>query len=224
MFKRWDEITHASKCAYEFRGRYFMNPLMRLAEKTPWFDKKITERYFQELKQLYAKWLLNATVLDIGCGPGRCSQDFSENYRIKSYLGLDYSFGMSRDAKKDNPGKNFICGNVYSLPFRDNSFDIVHSTRLFHHLKPELRIDAIMENLRVANVGVIIEDLFGFEKGIWRYPHQLYYTLADGSYYRYSLREWQLIFDKINSKVLQHIYTHEKMIMNRCACWVIKAA
>jgi SAM-dependent methyltransferase len=223
MFKRWDEMAFSSKRTYDFRVRYLMTPLWKIAAQTPWFDQKVTDRYYQDLRRLYGERLSNGRVLDIGCGPGYSCRNFLENYQAKSYLGVDCSYGMVRDANKDHPESTFVCGNIFSLPFGDKEFDLAHSTRLFHHLKPEWREKAVLEQLRVAREAVIIEDLFGFESCIWRYPHQAYYALADGCYYRFTLREWQEMFDRLGVEVVQHIFTGEKMIRSRMVCWVINA-
>jgi ubiquinone/menaquinone biosynthesis C-methylase UbiE len=223
MFKRWDEIAFSSKRAFDFRVRYLMTPLWKIAAKTPWFDQKIADRYYQDLRRIYGERLKNARVLDIGCGPGYSNRNFLETYQAKSYLGVDCSLGMVRDATKLYPESSFVCGNIYSLPFADKEFDVAHSTRLFHHLKPELRSEAVLEQLRVAKEAVIIEDLFGFESSIWRHPHRVYYTLVDGCYYRFTLREWHEMFSRLGVEVVQHIFTDEKMIQSRMVCWIINA-
>ncbi len=219
--KRWDEITHGSKAAYAFRLKYIMGPLQKVAALTPWFEERLSIEYNAKIERTYKEWLSAATVLDVGCGPGKLSQEFPAKYGVKIYVGLDISSGMVRDAQADNPKKSFLCGSVIRLPFRDKSFDIVHSTRLFHHLRPEIRDRAVVEQLRVARQAVIVEDLFGFEPGLWRYPHEAYYRLADGSYYRFTIKEWRSLFSKIKAKIAESFFTGEKMILNRCVCWVL---
>ncbi len=219
--RRWDKITHASKKAYDFRLKFIMGPLQKLAALTPWFDESLARGYNEELERTYAEWLLGATVLDVGCGPGRLSRDFTTNFGASFYVGLDSSPGMVRDARIDNPEQPFLGADVISLPFRDKSFDVVHSTRLFHHLRPEIRARAVAEQLRVARLAVIVEDLFGFEPGFWRYPHRAYYHLADGSYYRFTLKEWLAMFAQLKVSIAKSFFTGEKMILNRCACWVL---
>jgi SAM-dependent methyltransferase len=222
MFKRrWDEITHASKRAYDFRLKYIMEPLQKMAARTPRFDESLAISYSVEIECTYQKWLLGASVLDVGCGPGKLSPEFTSKYGTEAYVGLDISPGMLRDAQADNPEKRFLCGSILCLPFRGKSFDVVHSTRLFHHLKPDIRAQAVVEQIRVARRAVIVEDLFGFEPGFWRYPHQAYYRLADGSYYRFTLQEWQDMFANLKVKIAKSFFTGEKMILNRCACWVL---
>src|SRR5689334_3411771 len=52
-----------------------------------------------------------------------------------------------------------ICGDALSLPFRDNSFDVVGSSLFIHHLEPKEVIVFAREALRVARYAVVINDL-----------------------------------------------------------------
>lgn len=223
MLKRWDELTHSSKKAYEFRLQYIMAPFQRLAARTPWFNKKSVQEYSKQLGRTYHLWLDRATILDVGCGPGNLSEYFINDCKAKGYVGVDYSPGMIKDALLKYSDEIFLIGDATALPFKDASFDVVHSTRLIHHIPPEIRNKAISEQLRIARRAVIIEDLFGFEPGIWRYPHMIYYKIADGSYYRYTMKEWQSMLESltVNCKVKEHFHTDERMILGKFACWVI---
>jgi hypothetical protein len=80
-----------------------------------------------------------------------------------------------------------------------------------------------MEKLRVSKGAVIIEDTFGFEPGFFRLPHKMYYSIADGSHYRYTIREWNNMFSNLNIKIIDSFHTNEASIVNRCACWVISS-
>jgi ubiquinone/menaquinone biosynthesis C-methylase UbiE len=221
MFQKWNNLTHSSRRIYEFREKYILRPLQKIAARTPWVDTELIKDYNKKLYQLYGRWLPESSVLDIGCGPGKLSKEFCHNHNAKFYVGADYSRGMAKDAKIGHPRFNFICADTTHLPFGNSTFDIVHSTRLFHHLNPEIRAKAIIEQLRVAKRAVILEDLFGFEQSLWRLPHMAYYMLADGSFYRYSLKEWELLLSSINTEILEYYHTDDRIIQGRCSYWVI---
>jgi len=223
FWDRWAKVTHASKKAYIVRFHYIMSPLRRIAERTPWFNQNATATYQQRKKEILQKWLDGARVLEVGCGTGELGNDFCVDFGTKFYIGADYSAGMARDAKMVFPEMNFICADVFNLPFQDHSFDIVHSAFLFHHLKPEIRQKAIMEKLRVSKRAVIIEDTFGFEPGFFRVPHKIYYTIADGSHYRYTIREWNNLFSNLNIKIMDSFHTDQASIVNRWVFWVISS-
>jgi ubiquinone/menaquinone biosynthesis C-methylase UbiE len=217
---RWAEFTHGSKKLYEMRHR-IMGSLKKVASLTPWYDEEIFERFGHQLSQTYSELLPGARVLEVGSGPGDLSRSFCEQYGAKFYVGADYSPGMARDAKSDFPDQAFICADVGSLPFADDSFDIVQSAFLFHHLKPADRARALHEKMRVARRAVVIVDCFGFAPGFWRLPYKAYYTLADGSYYRDTIAEWQSFFEQAQGKIANYFFTDERMILHRLICWVI---
>jgi SAM-dependent methyltransferase len=85
-------------------------------------------------------------VLDVGCGNGYFTFYFSE---IFDTTGLDFSQRML----KLNPTDNLIQGSVLSLPFKNNSFDIVFCSNLLHHV--EKPIEAILEMKRVSRECII---------------------------------------------------------------------
>ena len=51
-----------------------------------------------------------------------------------------------------------VVGDALHLPFLDNAFEIVTSSHFFHHLTPEQNEEMLLEALRVARRGVIIND------------------------------------------------------------------
>ncbi len=63
-------------------------------------------------------------VIDIGCGNGRFLKPFSS----ANGFGLDLTENMLKEAKKYNVP--LVRGDAACLPFKDGSFDIVHSTGL----------------------------------------------------------------------------------------------
>ncbi|MFA6073775.1 MAG: class I SAM-dependent methyltransferase [Candidatus Woesearchaeota archaeon] len=101
--------------------------------------KYLVKTYFSNLNQLILE--TNAkTVLDIGCGQGEIT-----NY-ISTLNGYDVT-GIDISAEKINfcsKTYNFkaITGNGYSLPFENNSFDLVIATEVLEHQEhPHLFLD-----------------------------------------------------------------------------------
>jgi SAM-dependent methyltransferase len=86
-------------------------------------------------------------LLDIGCGNGYFSYYFSKRAET---VGLDFSQKML----VQNPCKNLVQGTALSLPFKDNSFDIVFCSNLLHHIEnPQ---DVIHEMKRVSTNYIVI--------------------------------------------------------------------
>ncbi len=109
-----------------------------------------------ELKDLenYAKPKMK--ILDLGCGNGRLFELLKD--KKIDYTGIDDSKKLIKLAKKKYPfvpplrgGINkFLVGNALKLPFKDNSFDLIYSIAVFHHIpSKELRLRFLKEAKRV---------------------------------------------------------------------------
>ena len=78
------------------------------------------------------------TILDLGSGPGFLSTEIAGKSPGLQVCGIDLSRRMVRIAQRRARGvenAQFVFGNVATLPFKDNSIDLVVSTGVFHHLK-----------------------------------------------------------------------------------------
>ncbi len=81
-----------------------------------------------------------ATVLEVGCGPGHLSIDLARDHGLE-VTGLDLDPAMIErarsnaegDAPTTEPGPRFVLGDVAALPFDEASFDLVVSTLSMHH-------------------------------------------------------------------------------------------
>lgn len=67
-------------------------------------------------------------MLDFGCGEGLNMQSFSRRYQC---IGIDVSIQDLKLAKKH--GTVILCTGT-ALPFKDNSFDIIVSQEVLHHV------------------------------------------------------------------------------------------
>ena len=97
----------------------------------PHFD--LTEEVIKIIKKS------NVSVLDTGCGNGDLLIRLRKSEFKGELKGIELSKGMLKSAIKQNKKEKlnikFISGNVEDLPFENNSFDIVISKHVFHHLK-----------------------------------------------------------------------------------------
>lgn len=99
------------------------------------------------------------SVLDVGCGTGALAKVLYDN-GLK-VTGVDTAKGMIEQAKKRLEGndiKLFQTTPGESLPFPDNSFDIVISSYVAHGLKLDSRMELYEEMKRVAKEYVILHD------------------------------------------------------------------
>ena len=73
--------------------------------------------------------------LDLGVGTGTIFEEIMAKGGIRG-VGMDYTQSMVRIAreKQGNEGAAFLQGNGSKLPFQDNSFNLVFSVDVFHHI------------------------------------------------------------------------------------------
>ena len=96
-------------------------------------------------------------VLDVGCGPGTITTGFLPLVPRGEVVGVDYSSEVVERAKQLAQEKglsdrlSFAQGNLLeTLPFEDETFDIVFASQVFGHLQPaENAIRALSECRRV---------------------------------------------------------------------------
>ena len=73
-------------------------------------------------------------LLDAGCGTGAMLGLFKKDCPEKRYTGIDLSEKMIETAKKKQlEGVQFFVGDCESLPFDEDSFDVVTCSMSFHH-------------------------------------------------------------------------------------------
>lgn len=71
------------------------------------------------------------TVLDAGCGEGFVSGRLAG----KVLVGMDVSSGALGVARQNSPGAVLVRGNIYEMPFKAGSFDLVMVMEVLEHLK-----------------------------------------------------------------------------------------
>jgi ubiquinone/menaquinone biosynthesis C-methylase UbiE len=101
----------------------------------------------------FSKRINKGPILEVGCGNCRNSLPFLER---KIYcVGLDFSKGMIREAKKllkkNKLKESLVIGNLVDLPFKKGAFLSIICIRTLHHLETrENRLKALKEIKRVG--------------------------------------------------------------------------
>lgn len=98
-------------------------------------------------------------ILDIGCGPGSITVDFAKRVPSGSVTGVEYVAdpleGARAIAEADGVRNiTFLTADILSLPFDDNTFDIVHVHQVLQHIADPVK--ALSEMRRVARDGGIV--------------------------------------------------------------------
>ena len=101
----------------------------------------------------------NGSMLDVGCGEGRHIFGVMQEYPMMKCVGLDMDDDSLKKAEKgysyfesiSEVGAEFIKGSAYSLPFPDNTFDLIVCSEVLEHLHEYN--DAVIEINRVLKPG-----------------------------------------------------------------------
>lgn len=97
------------------------------------------------------------TILDVGTGTsdlvGRTT-GFSHVFAI----GLDFKIQHLCYGRALGDDVSRVAGDAWRLPFRSDSVDVVTSAHFFHHFSREQNVVILRESLRVARVGVLVND------------------------------------------------------------------
>jgi ubiquinone/menaquinone biosynthesis C-methylase UbiE len=109
------------------------------------------------------------SVLDIGCANGYATLRQAETNKLSSIIGVDFAANMVHEAQKLKLERglgddiSFMEGDVRSLQFPDNSFDVAYTTRVLINLPSwELQMQGIDECIRVVkpNGTVVLSEGF----------------------------------------------------------------
>lgn len=98
-------------------------------------------------------------LLDVGCGPGTITIDLAARVLPGHAVGMDRServIEVAREAALEAGAANvsFDVGDVYTLPYEDASFDVVHAHQVLQHLSDP--VAALREMKRVTRPGGVV--------------------------------------------------------------------
>ncbi len=93
-------------------------------------------------------------VLDVGCGEGFSLNKLNENNIGEKLEGIDYSKEAISIGKKLFPNLSLKQGNIYDLPYKDNTFDLVLCTEVLEHLENPKK--GLQEIVRVSKKYILV--------------------------------------------------------------------
>jgi ubiquinone/menaquinone biosynthesis C-methylase UbiE len=93
-------------------------------------------------------------AIDVACGPGTFTRPFAS--RVRRAVGVDLTPAMIEKARAEAARAGitnieFVCGDIYALPFADGVASIVACGYAFHHIQEPAR--ALAEMARVLRPG-----------------------------------------------------------------------
>ena len=112
-------------------------------------------------------------ILDVGCGPGTITADLAAIVHKGQVIGLEHAPDVLKQAQNtaDQRGLTnvqFTVGDVHSLEYPDNTFDVVHAHQVLQHLGDP--IQALREMRRVTKPGGIVAVRDGDYSAMTWYP------------------------------------------------------
>lgn len=96
-------------------------------------DELILRLLSKKIRKLAGR-VSNLSMLDVGCGTGGYSIPLAKQFAIK-LTGIDVSKEMLEKARAKYPNGNWILGDIESIDFEENSFDVVLMSYVLHHMR-----------------------------------------------------------------------------------------
>ncbi|MEU4424569.1 methyltransferase domain-containing protein [Actinoplanes sp. NPDC024001] len=96
------------------------------------------------------------SLLDVGCGPGTITADLARRLtpgRVTALERTEEALSLARDAI-DLANVDFAVGDVHSLDFPDDSFDVTHAHQVLQHVADP--VAALREMRRVTRPGGVV--------------------------------------------------------------------
>jgi len=102
-------------------------------------------------------------ILEIGCGSGNFLLSLAESYKDSQFFGIDISdwsisYAQELANRRDLQNIQFSSGNMESLKFDDEFFDMVFAIKSFHHsFNPQKASNEAYRVLCKSGIFVLIE-------------------------------------------------------------------
>lgn len=134
-------------------------PAMAYSALTPVYDVTLEVLGFGRSFKAAVAQLADVTpgeaLLDLGCGTGTLLQALIARQPAATFTGIDpdpqvLSVARRRLAHSPRPVE-LVEGYAQDLPFPDESFDVVISTLIFHHMPDPVKVSALHEVRRVVS-------------------------------------------------------------------------
>lgn len=98
-------------------------------------------------------------ILDVGAGGSDLFYNLKINGKLSDPVAADMNLQACRYTKQQHPDAKAVCCNAMRLPFKPESFDVVHYSLFFHHFKEKDMTEILDCSSVIAESGIVINDL-----------------------------------------------------------------
>ncbi len=193
------EFDNFDQFAKDYRSTHDKSVELSGADSDYFSEYKIVELTSEENSQE------KLTILDFGCGDGNSSVYLRKHFSNAQIYGVDVSEKSIEQANlKQLPNVSFTSFNGSILPYEDESFDVVFTSMVFHHINHGLHQQILLEINRVLKKG---GRFYNFEhnpnnpltrKVVRECPFDEDAVLLTPSYHKKIINESSLSLKKIN--------------------------
>jgi ubiquinone/menaquinone biosynthesis C-methylase UbiE len=135
----------------KYRGAMLRTIAHRLLESPVVFQlqQRLCNNY-SSLKEAFPDYfdVIGKYILDVGCSTAACAGQIIDMEK-NSYVGVDIDPKYVELAKKMHPCGRFLHGDARTLPFDNDSFDLVMFNGVWHHMDDDLIRSCMKEVSRV---------------------------------------------------------------------------
>lgn len=130
-------------------------------------------------------------MLDIGCGTAHLIDLLLKTHDKAEFYGIDISPNMIEQAKKKVGDKaTFTLGSADSLPYDDNTFDIVCCVQSFHHYPyPEKAVSEAFRVLKPNGLYIISDSGFKNKGFLQKFENSMLKLMNTGDFHAYCCGE-----------------------------------
>lgn len=118
------------------------------------FFTRIKAEFLHEIIKKYIPQISEPYLLDVGCGHGLIHKHL-KNHKVK-LVGVEMANEVLELARQENPAVDYFCHDGETLPFEENTFDVVFAICVMHHVPPLQWLNFLVEMKRVLKPGGIV--------------------------------------------------------------------
>ena len=142
------EFDNFDEFAKDYRDTHDKSVQLSGADSDYFSEYKIVEL----LKYEDASSILH--ILDFGCGDGNSSKYIRQYFPNTIIHGIDVSEQSIQEAQSKNiENAHFLAFNGTEIPFKDQEFDVVFTSMVFHHIDHKLHLGILKEIHRILQTG-----------------------------------------------------------------------